>query len=144
MISNRIYMPASSRYFPSTTEGTEPVSQKRLVSKNRGGSWGLPRWGGKVGAPALSSFRMHGSKTSQERNLSRDGNLQGSRGERERMLKKSVCLFIYLPDSSLLPFSTRATSLPDTQQRRIPGVISVSSPRARVAFQFSSCIPGSA
>jgi len=144
MISNRIYMPANSKYFPKNTSGPEPVSQKRPAPESREGAGvSLGRQARREHLPSAPGG-MHGLKPSQEKNLSRDGEYAGEWRERERAHKKSVSLFTYLPDSHLPACSARATSLPDTQQRRIPGVISASSPGARVASQFPSCIPVSA
>lgn len=57
MISDCIYVPANSKYFPKNTEGPEPVSQKRLVPEIREGSWGLPGQGGEVEASASSFWQ---------------------------------------------------------------------------------------
>lgn len=141
IISNPIYMPFNSKYFPNNTWGPEPVPQKRWDPKSRRGSWALPGLRGEVGRAALSPRQdaQLWNKPGEQPLSGRE--YAGEWRERERMCKRSVCLFVYLADSTLLAL---AAGPPDTEQRPIPGVISASSLRVQAAFQFSSCIPGSA
>lgn len=99
----------TSKYFPNITEGPEPVSPKRSDPKSRRGCWALPRLRGEVGTAALSSRRdaQLWNKPGEQPVSGRE--YAGEWREGERMRRRSVCLSVYLADSSLL-----ASSPPDT------------------------------
>lgn len=93
-------MPVNSNISLTTLEPGACVSREVRPQKQKR-ELGSPRATRRGGDNRSQLSAGCSFEPSQENNLSQDGNMQGSGGKEKRMCNGSVCLFVYLADSTL-------------------------------------------